>query len=118
MLAGFVGPGGVRVTLKPDALVVTRLGKYEDRWLVEVDRATEAVSVVARKCDLYRHYWQSGTEQAEFGVFPRVLWLVPDQRRYEAVVVVLGRQPAEAWQLFTAARFAAGVDRIAAGADL
>src|SRR5438445_540887 len=34
----FSGPGGARVVLKPDAYLATRLGRFEDRWFVEVDR--------------------------------------------------------------------------------
>ena len=113
----FAGPYGPAV-LKPDAAVVTRLGQYEDRWFVEVDRATEAASVVARKCETYRRYWQTGTEQERYGVFPRVLFLVPDERRQAALVEVFGRQPAEAWQLFLVAVFDDGVSTIARGAGL
>ncbi len=113
----FAGPHG-RAVLKPDALLVTRLDRYEDRWFVEVDRATEGVSVLARKCEVYRRYWQSGTEQARTGVFPRVLWLVPDARRYDALIDVFGRQPEVAWPLFTAALFDEAVTRIAQGAGV
>jgi hypothetical protein len=116
----FAGPGGGRATLKPDAFVVVRLeqGRYEDRWLVEVDLATEGASVVARKCEQYRRYWQSGTEQARTGVFPRVLWLVPDVKRYATVIDVFGRQPEVAWPLFRVALFDGAVTRIAQGAGV
>lgn len=112
----FAGPGGGRVTLKPDAYLTVEVGRYEDRWLLEVDRATESRTTLARKCDTYRRYWQTGTEQARSGIFPRVLWLVPDQRRYAALVEVFGRQPAEAWPLFTVALLDDAVERIARGA--
>lgn len=112
----FSGPGGARIVLKPDAAVTTRLGPYEDCWFLEVDRGTEAPATLARKCDRYRHYWQTGREQAQTGVFPRVLWLVPDERRYDALTDVLGRQPAEAWHLFAVALFDDAVTRIARGA--
>jgi hypothetical protein len=112
----FFGPGGGRLVLKPDAFVVVRLGGYEDRWFIEVDRGTEASTTLARKCEVYRWYWASGTEQARTGVFPRVLWVVPDERRYQSLVEVLGRQPAEAWALFTVATFEQVVERMAAGA--
>jgi hypothetical protein len=112
----FPGPGGGRVTLKPDAFVATRQDQFEDRWFIEVDRATEAVSVVAKKCELYRRYWQTGIEQARFDVFPRVLWTVPDQRRYDALIEVFGRLPVEVWPLFTVALAEDAVARIAQGA--
>jgi hypothetical protein len=113
----FAGPYG-RAVLKPDALLVTRLGHYEDRWFVEVDRATEGVSALARKCETFRRYWQSGTEQAQTGVFPRVLFLVPDAKRYDALIDVFSRQPEAAWPLFTTALFDEAVTRIARGADV
>ena len=111
----FWGPGG-RAWLKPDALVALRLGAYEDRWFIEVDRASESLPTISRKCDGYRRYWQSGTEQARTGVFPRVLWIVPDARRAEAVAEVCSRQPAEAWQLFAVAVQGEAVSRLATGA--
>jgi hypothetical protein len=92
------------------------LGRYEDRWWIEVDRGTESGTAVARKCDFYRRYWQAGIEQARTGVFPKVLWLVPDEPRHAAVVDVIGRQPAEAWPLFAVALFEDGVERLLQGA--
>jgi hypothetical protein len=114
----FPGVGGGRVTLKPDCAVTTRLGRYEDHWLIEVDRATESVSVVARKCELYRRYWQSGTEQAQSGIFPRVLWSVPDQDRADALSAVVGRLPRDVQPLFVVTRAREAVNRIAQGAQL
>jgi hypothetical protein len=113
----FAGPYG-RAVLKPDAHAVVRLGNYEDSWFIEVDRATEAASVVARKCEQYRRYWQTGAEQARTGVFPRVLFLVPDAKRLATLVDVFGRQPANTWHLFTVALFDEAVTRIARGADV
>ena len=107
-----------RAVLKPDALLITRQDKYEDRWFIEVDRATEGRTVIAGKCELYRHYWQTGTEQARYGVFPRVLWLVPDEHRKAAIVDVLGRQPEISWPLFTVALFDEAGPRIAQGAHV
>jgi hypothetical protein len=112
----FFGAGGGRLVLKPDAFVVVRLGGYEDRWFIEVDRGTEASTTLVRKCEVYRRYWASGTEQARTGVYPRVLWAVPDERRYQSLVEVLGRQPAEAWSLFAVATFDHAVERIGQGA--
>ena len=112
----FSGPGGGRVALKPDGFAVVRLGGFEDTWFLEVDRATESMPTISRKADAYRQYWQSGTEQAHGGVFPVVLWLVPDARRQAAFVDALGRQPADAWQLFQVALLAEGVQHIARGA--
>lgn len=114
---GFTGPGGGRAMLKPDAAISVELGEYWDSWFIEVDRGTESTTTIARKCEVYRHYWQTGTEQAHGGVFPRVLWLVPDLHRYEQLVDVLGRQPAEAWPLFSVAMSGDVIDRVTQGAD-
>ena len=54
-------------------------GEYELRWFIEVDRGSESLPVIVRKCRLYADYYQSGREQANGGgVFPRVCWIVPD----------------------------------------
>lgn len=111
----FHGTSG-RTILKPDAFAVLRLGGYEDRWFIEVDRATESLPTVARKCDVYRQYWQSGAEQARSEVFPRVLWVVPNARRAEAVAAACAKQPAEAWRLFTVSVAGEAVDRLVRGA--
>jgi hypothetical protein len=47
-----------------------------------------------------------------------VLWLVPDAARHDALVDVLGRQPAEAWPLFTVALFEEATARIQQGAHV
>jgi hypothetical protein len=112
----FSGPGGGRVTLKPDACVVVKLGRYEDRWFIEVDRNTEAAPTLRRKCETYQRYWQTGTEQERTGVFPRVLWVVPEDRRQAALIDVLGQLPTEAWPLFAVAVSGEAVTRIARGA--
>lgn len=112
----FYGAGGGRVVLKPDAFAVLRLGGFEDRWFIEVDRGTESLPTIARKCEVYRRYWQSGTEQARTGVFPRVLWIAPDRKRADALAEVCTRQPAEAWRLFTVATSADAVARLVQGA--
>jgi hypothetical protein len=78
----FSGPGGRRL-LRPDAFLALGVGEYELRWFIEVDRASESLPVVVRKCRLYADYYQSGKEQANGGVFPRVCWIVPDETRAE-----------------------------------
>lgn len=76
----FSGLGGRRL-LRPDAFLVLGSGEFELRWFIEVDRDSESVPVIVRKCRLYADYYQSGTEQAAHGVFPRVCWAVPDEAR-------------------------------------
>jgi hypothetical protein len=113
----FHGPGGARLVLKPDAVLGLVLGRYEDRWWIEADRGTESRTALARKCDLYRHYWQAGVEQARTGVYPRLLWLVPDRHRQAVLADVIGRQPADARPLFAVETFTDAVDRLLRGAD-
>lgn len=96
----FAGRGGGRGMLKPDAYVRIATEAFEDSWFVEVDLATESPRALDRKLAVYRQYWQSGREQAACGVFPRVLWLVPDERRHAVVADACARQPTEVWPLF------------------
>jgi hypothetical protein len=112
----FTGRGGTRLVLKPDAFVRVGLDSFEDAWFLEVDCATESSTALARKFDLYRQYWSCGQEQARLGVFPRVLWLVPNQTRREQLIEVAARQPAEAWKLFTVRLFAELVETVREGA--
>lgn len=95
----YPGIGGATEICKPDAYVRLAMGAFEDSWFIEVDRSTESISTLTRKLDVYRRYWSSGIEQAKEGVFPRVLWLVPDERRHQVVSDACNRQPSEAWQL-------------------
>lgn len=113
----FDGPGGETVVLKPDAFVRLGVGEFEEHVFVEVDRGTESTRALGVKCDRYRAYWASGREQRAHDVFPRVLWLVPDARRYEQVVDVAASQPADAWQLFKVALSEDGVPALAGGGD-
>ncbi len=85
--------GGVagRVLLRPDLAVTLGLGDYEADYFIELDRATEHLPAVLRKCQTYQAYYHSGREQAAHGVFPRVCWVVPDEARAEALRTALDR---------------------------
>lgn len=72
---------GGQIILRPDLFVVLMVGDYELRWFVEIDRSTEHVPTLLRKCRLYHTYYKNGVEQRQHEVFPRVLWIVVDQRR-------------------------------------
>jgi Replication-relaxation len=108
------GLGG-RVLIKPDAFLRLGVGAYEERAFVEVDLATESRSVVARKLKAYWWYFQTGTEQAESGVFPRVLLFTNTDERKSALIEVCERLPAEAWQLFTVAKLGQALEVLVAG---
>ena len=96
----FVGPVGQRVTLKPDIHLRLGLDEFEDSWFVEVDRATESSTVIRRQCEAYLAYYRSGREQASSGVFPRVLWIVPHEKRAQLVAQVIDALPPDAHRLF------------------
>jgi hypothetical protein len=98
-MAGF----GARQVLKPDAFLKLAAGDYEFSWFVEQDMATEALSTVKAKALRYHEYFQTGSEQAARGVFPRVLWVVPGSGRAEAVRDTLTQLPAETHRLFAVA---------------
>lgn len=90
----FSGLGGRR-WLRPDGFVVLGSGEYELRWFIEIDRASESLPTVLRKCRLYADYYQSGVEQATSGsdgVFPRVAWVVPDEVRAERLREAIGQE--------------------------
>jgi hypothetical protein len=74
------GLGG-RMFLRPDLYVSVGVGELEYRWFVEVDCGSEHLPALMRKCHLYSAYYQSGKEQAQGDVFPRVCWLMPDAQR-------------------------------------
>jgi hypothetical protein len=98
----FAGLGGRRM-LRPDAFVSLGASGYELRWFCEIDRSSESLPVVIRKCRLYADYYQSGTEQARSGsegVFPRVCWIVPDEARAERVQAAIARERQLPEQLF------------------
>lgn len=78
--------GGKRLTLKPDLDAVTVCGAYEDRWLFEIDLSTESPAKVIEKCYRYHQYYQSGLEQKQYGVFPLVVWIVPEAGRKQNLI--------------------------------
>lgn len=82
---------GGQVAVRPDAFLSLGVGAYELRWFIEVDRSTESLPTIGRKCRLYAEYYQAGSEQARHGVFPRVCWVVPDEARAERIRDALAR---------------------------
>lgn len=112
----FYGSGGVRVMLKPDAYAVLLMDGYRDHWFMEVDRGTERRPALHRQCELYRGYWQSGANEADGGVFPRVLWLVPSEQRAASLRQVFHRQPSNAADMFDVALSSQVVERVLQGA--
>ncbi|BCK57861.1 replication-relaxation family protein [Nocardia wallacei] len=77
----YVGRQGTRAALKPDLHAITAGVEYEHHWFIELDRGTERGPHLRRKLDAYTRYFNSGRYQTEHGLFPSVLWVVPDIRR-------------------------------------
>ena len=97
----YLGPSGETRWLKPDLAVVTKSGGFEDHWFMEVDRATEPPNRVIAKCRQYEEYRRSDREQADHGVFPAVVWVVPNERRRDQLRGRLAREIANDDRLFT-----------------
>jgi hypothetical protein len=112
----FVGPGAARLVLKPDLFVRIGVGALEDRWFIEVDRGTEAAGTLTEKAKRYLMHLRSGAEQRDHGVYPRVLWTVPDDGRGDRVGSVMTRVGRDVPGLFTVCRFDEAVARLAAEA--
>ncbi|WP_159402089.1 MULTISPECIES: replication-relaxation family protein [Streptomyces] len=98
----YTGFAGERLVLKPDAL--TRLLvpglKLRLSWFIEVDRDTESPRRIAEKCTAYRRYELSEVEFRRFGVFPGVMFIVPDEARARVIRRVIAKRPAEDRGLF------------------
>lgn len=75
-----LSPSGQVQVLRPDLAVTITSPAYEDRYLIEVDRATENPGRVIATCWRYQEH-QAASSQASDGVFPLVVWLVPTDRR-------------------------------------
>jgi len=106
-------------TLKPDLFIRLAAGEHgqqEDRWFAEVDLGSESARTIARKAAVYGEHYRSRAEQDRHGVYPRVIWLVPDDARAELVKSVLDRQPAETRRLFSVCPFADAIGFLAAEA--
>jgi hypothetical protein len=99
----YTGSVGQRLALKPDALVRLGIGDVEASSFVEIDMGTERPATIADKCRAYRAYELSGEEQRRCGVFPGVVFVVPTQERAHTIAQVIGRQPADAQELFAVA---------------
>lgn len=108
----FVGPHGSLEWLKPDLYAVTASGEYEDHWFLEADLATEHPPVVVRKARVYQRYAATGGHQARHGLFPAVIWVVPDMARQAALQAELAADAALQPGLFRVVTVAAFGDLI------
>ena len=76
-----LSPSGQVQVLRPDMAVTITSPAYEDRYLVEVDRATENPGRVIATCWRYQEHQAASAQASDGGVFPLVVWLVPTDRR-------------------------------------
>ncbi len=81
-----------REVLRPDAYAVVGIGGDELHSFVEVDRGSESLPRLLRKCDQYAAYYQSGVEQARSGVFPQVVWLMDDDARIAKLTAAIEKR--------------------------
>ncbi|MGV9834260.1 replication-relaxation family protein [Nocardia niigatensis] len=74
----YVGIGGVRLTLKPDLYAesaATPGSDFIDSAFIEIDRGTESIPTLLKKCREYEAYRRQGVEQEDSdGAFPLVVW--------------------------------------------
>lgn len=77
----YLSPSGQDETLKPDLYVVTATSDYEDHWFCEIDRGTESLPTIRKKCAQYIRYRRTGKEQQASGLFPFVVWVALDEQR-------------------------------------
>jgi len=96
----YVDSYGARITLKPDAFVRVGAGAFEERAFIEADLGSESRTVLARKARAYLDFYATGVEQAESGVFPRVLILTSGEARRAAIAEVFARLPEPAERVF------------------
>lgn len=103
----FTGIASELVMVKPDAYVSVRIGRLVLSAFVEVDMGTESLPTIQKKSERYVAYWHSGMEQQRtrtealpHGLFPYVVWLVPDEQRRTKIEMVVGRLAVEARKLF------------------
>jgi hypothetical protein len=110
----FSGPGSP-VVLRPDLFLAVGLGDMEHRSFIEVDRGSESLPVVIGKCRAYDAYYQSGREQEAHGVFPKVCWIVPDERRADRIERAIKKDRRLTDQLFAVTTYGKAVDLLAGG---
>ncbi|MEU8717549.1 replication-relaxation family protein [Streptomyces sp. NPDC048663] len=89
----FLSAHGARAWLKPDLFAITAGGDFEHHWFIEADNATEHAPVIVRKALQYQQYAASGIHQQEHGLFPIVVWVVPNARRQAAIRAALESEP-------------------------
>lgn len=73
----YTGIGAAQRILKPDLFAETAPhggGDMVRAWFIEIDRGTEHIPTLLKKCHEYETYRQTGIEQDRHGAFPLVIW--------------------------------------------
>jgi hypothetical protein len=86
---------GRRVLLSPDGYCLWALGTVEGAFFLEWDRGTESMNRLSEKLERYQVYYQLQAYHhhiGELGLKPRLLIVVPDERRERKVVAWIARQ--------------------------
>jgi hypothetical protein len=78
--------------LKPDAFVSVSAGDVTDDWFIEFDLSTEHIPTLRRKVETYLDFYERG-QLGPNGIMPRVLFVVPDAQRQEAIQVMFSQLP-------------------------
>ena len=73
---------------------------YLYNYFVEVDKNSESLARVINKSKQYIRYYNLNIEQKETGVFPLVLWVVPDEKRKLAIEQRIQKELQDYWELF------------------
>lgn len=68
-------------SLRPDMYVRLSVGNDELSYFIEMDRGTTFAPSLLKKLHTYEDYYMSANEQRDQGVFPQVLWIVPNSKR-------------------------------------
>jgi hypothetical protein len=83
---------GLGEWLKPDAFVSVSAGNVTDDWFIELDLSTEHIPTLRRKIETYLNFYERG-QLGPNGIMPRVLLVVLDEQRQEAIRVMLDQLP-------------------------
>lgn len=89
----FLSAHGARQWLKPDLFAITANGDYENHLFIEADNATEHAPVIVRKALQYQQFANSGIHQKDHGLFPAVVWVVPNSKRQTVIRSALATEP-------------------------
>ena len=89
------------MTLKPDAYAKLVVGNEEEFiFFLELDKDTESLKRIVNQCKKYIQYFNTGIEQRETGIFPQVVWVVPDHKRQTAIENRIQEELNSYWTLF------------------